>query len=92
MKMTQIDLNTFKHYIAPLDTPERRAQYEQGRIPRADRVADLNVRYRTDLLWQAMDTVPGFNTWFKVNVSSYLNDDHIATALKSFIAPVTRRY
>jgi hypothetical protein len=50
MKVTAEHLATLRTTVAPLDTPERREAYREGRFPRADAVQDLNKRYRWDLL------------------------------------------
>ena len=70
--------------IKPLDTPERRAAYADGDFPRADRVKDLNLRYRWDLYWAS-----------KINNSNEMreaytprdgiNDAHLDTALRSIV-------
>lgn len=40
-------------YVIPLNTPERREAYRSGEFARAEKVQDLNRRYRWDLLWIA---------------------------------------
>lgn len=37
--------------------------------------------------WDWMHRVPGLNTWLCKNLYSYLNDDHIDTALKKISNP-----
>jgi hypothetical protein len=66
--------------ITVLDTPERRDDYRNGRFDRADRVKDLDKRYRWDLFWQAWRT----NHNVSLHLQGY-NDAHIDTALRSMV-------
>jgi len=61
--------------------------YEQGRIPRADKVKDLQRRFCFDLLHAA-----GLTPYVCDNLYSYLHDAHLYTALKSICPPVVRNY
>lgn len=79
MKMTAVHLTELAEKITPLDTDERREQYRQGLFPRADRVKDLDQRYRWDLLWDACA--------FGSDWSDY-KDSHIDTALRSIVRPL----
>jgi hypothetical protein len=66
--------------VKPLDTPMARQMYTSRSFPRANKVKDLNKRYRWDLLYAS-----------KVNVSAiyeYANDDHIDTVLRNLIKPL----
>jgi hypothetical protein len=80
MTITTDHLNHMRAAIVPLDTPERREAYRTGNFPRADKVKDLNTRYRYDLLYAS-----GLNPWLCSTVYSYANDTHIATALKAIV-------
>ena len=61
--------------------------YETGLFPRADKTKDLQRRFCFDLMWGAE-----LSTWVTCNLYGYMNDDHLYTALKSFLPTVTRRY
>lgn len=82
MKVLPNDLATLKALVTPFDTPEIRAKYVAGDFPRADKVKDLNKRFRWDLLWMA-DGVRR-REWIG-RVYQYANDEHIDTALRSLI-------
>jgi len=66
--------------IAPLDTPERRTAYSEGRFPRSAAVKDINTRYRWDLFYaaRAYDLLPDDVT-----------NAHIDTALRHIVAPIS---
>ena len=82
MKMAAPDFAALKAAIEPLDTPERRERYRTGQFERADKVVDLNVRYRWDLLWE----VGGVRK--VTGVASFYKDAHIDTALRRIVAPL----
>jgi hypothetical protein len=73
--------------IEHLDTPARRARYAKGDFPAADRVKDLNKRYRWDLLWAADRAKTSLWT---ARVYDYANDAHIDTALRALVAPLAQ--
>ena len=60
--------------------------YEKGRFPRADKVKDLQVRFCFDMYSSSV------NNGFKKHLYTYLNDDHILTALKKICPVVIRKY
>ena len=66
--------------IAPLDTPERRKLYLEGKFPNASKVTNLNMRYRWDLLHAA-----GLTDWLCKTVYPYGHDEHVDTALRSIV-------
>lgn len=80
MKITPEHVEWMRQEIAPMDTDINRQRYRDGDFPRADKVNDLNKRYRWDLFYAA-------------NVSNYIvelygmniKDDHIDTALRSIV-------
>lgn len=72
-------LDAMRQAIAPFDTPERRARYLAGDFARADRVDDLDKRYRWDLAWEA-NVYP--------SLPAGLLDSHVDTALRSIVAPL----
>jgi hypothetical protein len=82
MKITPTDRQAIRDLIAPLDTPERRAAYLAGDFPRADRVQNLDMRYRWDLLW-ALPAEPR-NTVMQT-VWLYADDTNLDTALRSIV-------
>lgn len=51
MRVTGVDIATLTEALRPLDTPDRRDAYRAGKFPRADKVKDLDRRYRWDLLY-----------------------------------------
>lgn len=84
MKITPEQVAVMRSAIEPLDTPQVRDAYRNGNFPRADRVQDLDMRYRWDLLNAARLT--------KFVIYLYdehdCNDNHIDTALRSIVAPL----
>ena len=66
--------------IVPLDTTERRVDYANGNFPRADKVKDLDRRYRWDLLRHS-----GASRLIPAGVFA---DSHIDTALRSIVASI----
>lgn len=69
--------------IAPLDTDQNRQIYREGGFPRADRVKDLDMRYRWDL-FHAANT----RSACELSRTAYdegLNDNHIDTVLRSIV-------
>lgn len=86
MKIEPTDLESLAAMVKPSDTPAIRAQYIAGDFPRADRVKDLNKRFRWDLLWMGDGATR--RAWFD-RVYKYANDDHIDTALRSIVPVLT---
>ena len=56
MKATPDQLATVRQALTPLDTPERRARYLAGDFPNADKVRDIDTRYRWDTYYLAVDS------------------------------------
>lgn len=83
MKIKPEDLDSLRVAIAPLDTPERRAQYLASKFYGASRVTNLEMRYRWDLLWAA-----GVSDWVSRTVYKYANDSQVDTALRSIVPPL----
>lgn len=79
MKIRPAELETLRNLLTPLDTPEIRQAYREGRFPRADRVKDLDTRYRWDLYY--------FARGYSVH-SSDLTSNHIDTALRRIVPPL----
>ena len=76
MKVDKDILERWREAIAPLDTPERRARYIALDIPFCRPNMDLNVRYKFDLLWTAVN---GGGITYR-ELEDY-NDTHLSTAL-----------
>ena len=78
-KMLELMINdAFKRLGGKESVIER---YETGQFSRADRVKDLQKRFRFDMFYHA---VVGFK--FCSDLYDYLNDNHIDTALKKIVS------
>lgn len=84
MKLDEHTYSLISAAITPLDTNELRLSYLKGDIPRADKVKDLNKRYRWDLFWivwhvrrDVRDAIEGYD------------DSHLDTALRRIVPDVT---
>ena len=86
MKVTPDQLTAVRERIAPLDTAERRQAYREGRFPRADKVRDLDMRYRWDLYYAARVS-DVLDRWGGGDGEG-LTDAHIDTALRRIIPPL----
>ena len=77
--------------IAPFDTPERRELYRTGKVHKAAVTKDMNKRYRWDLFFigegHRRPHEPTVK-WMCDVLYTYLNDDHIDTALRSIVKPL----
>lgn len=80
MKIKPEHLAWLKAGIEPLDTVERRNLYLESRFPYADKVRELNKRYRWDLLHAA-----GLTGWLCDTLYRYAHDDHVDSALRSIV-------
>jgi hypothetical protein len=85
MKMKPEHFARLNALVEPLDTWWRRNKYLKKDFPYADKCKDFNQRYRSDLLWLTNDE--SRNQLFK-ELSEYLNDTHIDTALKKIVPPL----
>lgn len=85
MKIKAEHLATIQFAISLKDTEQVRQQYRTGNFPRADKVKDLNKRYRWDLFYM---TKLVNNREFMGKINEYLNDDHLDTALRSIVKPL----
>ena len=83
MKLRPHEVQALRGAIAPLDTAIRRSVYLSGEFPRADKVKDLDKRYRWDLFYEAR-RVAGFDAF-----ADYTTD-HIDTALRRVVAPLIK--
>lgn len=79
MKIDSVTLEALRARIEPLDTPERRAAYREGRYARAELVKDPSQRYRWDLFWASRSQ----DLWPK-NADS----THMDTALRRIVSPL----
>lgn len=84
MKIPERTLRKLQDLIVPLDTRERRERYVAGDFFNADRVKDLNKRYRWDLYFEA---IPSADDDLAAEMNQYL-DTHLDTALRRLIAPL----
>lgn len=80
MRVTGAELEALRVALAPFDTAERRDAYRRGIFPRADRVRDLDKRYRWDLLYHAGG--------YRILPPSAELDTHIDTALRRVVPPL----
>lgn len=73
-----------------LDMTEVRNRYRAGDFPRADRVRDLEMRFRWDLFWAARQrlSTTGRDALSDALRTEELNDEHIDTALRQIVAPL----
>ena len=88
----KMKLKHFNHIKTELESllnkyPRLIEEYEAGLFPRSEKVKDLNVRFRSDLMYGA-----GLSKWVSDNLYSYLNDKHIDTALRTIVPKVNRNY
>lgn len=81
MIVTKEDLATLRSAVEPLDTDDLRDRYRRLNTPLADRVHDLNKRYRWELLWRAFYDDAGVQA---IILSDYA-DAHIDTALRRIV-------
>lgn len=79
MKMTKEHYEHLKFAIDALPPHVKQAIRENA--ANDNRVKDLNKRVRWDYLWACE-----LSTWISDNCYSYMNDDHIDTALKAIVA------
>ena len=89
MKIQQDHLNHLKAECLAVIAkyPNLIHEYESGDFPRADRVKNLQERFNHDVMFDA-----GLTKFVCDELYSYLHDDHIASALRSFMPKVTRNY
>jgi hypothetical protein len=81
MKLPTTLIDTMQSKIAPNDTPENREYYLSGKFPQADKVKDLDKRYRWDLLYSAFTPVD-ICRWYDTFDCS---DSHIDSALRQIV-------
>lgn len=62
-------------------------EYERGHFPNSEKVKDLQRRFCFDVLFGA-----GLSRWVSDNLYSYMNDDHLYTALKAICPKLVRKF
>jgi hypothetical protein len=78
-------LEALEASIATVNTGEARDIYRAGDFPRADKVKDLDTRFRWDLFW----AVQGMTLLDHHGVDiSHVKHSHIDTALRKIVAPL----
>jgi hypothetical protein len=75
VKITREHLQILESAIKPLDTEELRKLYLDNGLS--------NTRYRFDLLYRC-----GLTPWVCDTLYKYVDDTHIATALKRIVPPL----
>ena len=85
MKISKETVEAMRQRIAPLDTADTRSAYREGRFPRADKVKDLDTRYRWDLYHaaRAREALLVDGKYPRDIIS-----DHIDTALRRIVQPL----
>ena len=78
--------NSIESEVERLDTERVRQLYRDGQFPRADKVKDLDKRYRWDLLWAINN--PMRRDFFDAVRELDANDSHIDSLLKAMIKPL----
>jgi hypothetical protein len=77
MKITADHFEVMKNAITPMDTAHHREMYRMGKFARADKVKNLDERYRWDLMWAS-------GASHLVNFGEY-QSSHIDTALRKIV-------
>lgn len=89
MKMSAQTFTALEAAMKPLFTEKAIEQYETGEFLRADKVKDLNMRFRWDAYWCVRATHEDIR---KAIREENLTDAHIDTALRKIAPTITRRY
>ena len=97
MKLSADIVEAMRERIETLDTEDTRQAYREGRFPRADKVKDLDMRYRWDLFHatkcrEVLDSHGAYASGKIVHqgnvVNGTISDAHIDTALRRIVAPL----
>lgn len=83
LKMSSTSFSILKASVAQVDTEAARERYRSGDFLNADKVTDLNKRYRWDVAHSAVGT-----RWICDEYNAGLNDFHIDAALRALVAPL----
>lgn len=81
--LTEAERSAIAERVASFDTPDRRNAYRSRQFPRADRVKDLDKRYRWDLAY-----VADIRDVITAVYDRGGNDAHIDTALRMIVSPL----
>lgn len=84
LKIKPEDLETLKKALKPFDTPALRQKYIDGDFMNADKVVDMDKRYRWDLLYAAQQRV------FVKALYEYMNDVNLDSALRVLVKPLKK--
>ena len=89
LKISQYHFDILQGAISDLllERPDLVQLYETGQFQNSDRVKDLNMRFRWDMLHCAIGS-----SWICSNLYSYLDDRHIDSALKKIVPTIVRKY
>lgn len=82
MKMTASDFEFLKSKLVPLDTVERRAAYK------AQSTSSMGYRWFLLMRVAKVKIGDGAGAPGDIELYSYLNDDHIDTALRAIVPPL----
>jgi hypothetical protein len=88
MKLGADIVQALAERIAPLDTDETRKAYREGKFPRADKVKDLDMRYRWDLFYAVRGSDIVQPDVGSITDSRGITSNHIDTALRRIVAPL----
>ena len=89
LKMKDADLAQLRAAIEPLDKQEHRDRYLAGNFRNADACKDKDMRYRWDLLYACgLKIGDGVGSNGDIQLYSYLNDEHIDSALRAIVPPL----
>ena len=67
--------------------PNMQEKYEKGEFPRSENVKDLQKRFNFDLYHFSIKA-----SWVCENLYPYIDDTHIASALRAICPTLTRKY
>lgn len=97
MKMSQEHQDLLAEAIRPIDTEHVRDAYRQGKFPRADKVNDVDTRYRWDLYHHSgagqklRDSFTDDEKWSNGGNGPYTSA-HIDSALKRIVPTLGKTY
>ena len=93
MKIQPQDLQVLKVKLLPFINDHTIKAYETGNFSNSASVKDLQKRFCFDLLYASRVKIgDGIGIMGDINLYSYMNDEHIYTAIKSFAPKLTRKF